>query len=93
MLDDPLERELADIWSSVLGCAVDSALTHFFAQGGDSLSAIRVLALVNERYSTSMTLGDLFDAPVLGQFASRVRAGEKDACSSPDPTTWVEEEL
>jgi amino acid adenylation domain-containing protein len=92
-LDDPLERELAEIWSTALDCTVDSALAHFFALGGDSLSAVRVLSLVNENYGTSITLGDLFEAPTIGQFASRIRDGEKDTSSPPAPTTWVEEEL
>ena len=91
-LDGPLERELAEIWSTILECTVDSALAHFFMLGGDSLSAVRALSLVNESRGTSMTLGDLFEAPTIGQFASRVPPGE-DTCSPPALTTWVEEEL
>ncbi|MGW3133599.1 amino acid adenylation domain-containing protein [Streptomyces sp. NPDC001123] len=94
-LDHPLERELAEIWSTVLECTVDNALANFFALGGDSLLAVRVLSLVNESHGTSMTMGDLFEAPTVGQFASRVRAGAQDTQASPAPTmaTMVEEEL
>lgn len=92
-LDHPLERELADVWATVLECAVDSALANFFALGGDSLSAVRILSLVNQSHGTSMTMGDLFDAPTIGEFASRVRAGKKEAHSIRALTTWVEEEL
>jgi yersiniabactin nonribosomal peptide synthetase len=89
-LADPLERKLAEIWSAVLERTVESALAHFFALGGDSLLAVRVLSLVNESHGTSMTMADLFEAPTIGQFAARVRAG---TCSPPTPATWVEEEL
>ena len=72
---------------------MDSALTRFAALGGDSLSAVRILTIVNERHGTSITMGDLFDAPTIGQFAALVRAAGQDASPPPLPTTWVEEEL
>lgn len=92
-LDDPLELELAEVWSAVLESTVDSALADFFALGGDSLSAIRVMSLLNESRGTSMTISDLFEAPTLGQFATRVRSAAKDTGSPPTSATWVEEEL
>ncbi|MBB5801932.1 amino acid adenylation domain-containing protein [Saccharothrix ecbatanensis] len=92
-LDGPLERELAEIWSTVLECAVDSSLAHFFALGGDSLLAVRILTLVNESHGTSITLSDLFDAPTIGQFASQIQASRQDTRSQQAPTAWVEEEL
>ncbi|SMD26921.1 non-ribosomal peptide synthetase [Kibdelosporangium aridum] len=58
------ESTLAEIWQSVLGVPAVGPDDDFFALGGDSLLAIRVIAQAEER-GLPLTLTTLFTTPVL----------------------------
>ncbi|WP_062207120.1 hybrid non-ribosomal peptide synthetase/type I polyketide synthase [Aureimonas sp. AU12] len=78
------ERAVADIWADVLGVDV-SALSpdsDFFAVGGDSLLAMRVLTRLGAAGSAALSARDLFRASRLGDLARLVApapAGEAPA--------------
>jgi amino acid adenylation domain-containing protein len=63
--DDQMTR----LWSDVLGVVV-SADTEFFAAGGDSLTALRLLAACQAEFGIEMRPGDLFDHPTPQEFAA-----------------------
>ena len=66
-----VESELKAIWEEVLGVRV--AGDQFFAAGGDSLRAARVVTRVNQRYSLALPADTLFQAPTLPALARLVR--------------------
>jgi amino acid adenylation domain-containing protein len=66
------ERLAAEVWSEVLGVPVTAADDNFFALGGNSISAVQVLARLRQRHGLSPEVGDLFAAPTLGAFARRL---------------------
>jgi amino acid adenylation domain-containing protein len=70
----PIEELLAGIWADVLGRESVSAGDDFFALGGHSLSATRVIARVRETFEVDLPLRELFAAPVLSAFAVRLTA-------------------
>ncbi|WP_331732563.1 FkbM family methyltransferase (plasmid) [Streptomyces sp. NBC_00015] len=71
---DPLIAELAGIWSSVLGTTVDSS-DDFFAIGGSSLAAARVIARIRRQYpDLDLSVRLIFEEPVLRQFAAAIHA-------------------
>ncbi|MCP4568731.1 MAG: non-ribosomal peptide synthetase, partial [FCB group bacterium] len=82
---NPAEEVLAGIWSDVLG--VDRVGIHddFFALGGHSLVAARVLARVRRAFGREPALSALFDAPTVADLATRI-AGADEA---PSPITKV----
>ena len=65
---------LHEIWSRILDCENLSFDADFFEAGGDSLSAINMLAEVDQRYGcqTSAAAASFTDAPTLNHLASLV---------------------
>ena len=62
------EAWLAGRWTDVLGVAVTSADTDFFAEGGGSLAAAQLVTALRERFP-EITVADLYDHPRLGSLA------------------------
>ncbi|GGY18429.1 non-ribosomal peptide synthetase [Paludibacterium paludis] len=57
---DGIERRLADIWSRLLGAPVNDANANFFALGGDSLIATRLLLQLEEAFGIRPPLSMVF---------------------------------
>ncbi|MBO0675928.1 amino acid adenylation domain-containing protein [Mycolicibacterium sp. S2-37] len=70
------EEMLTGIFAQVLG--VDRVGVHdsFFELGGDSLSAMRLIAAVNAGMAADLTVRTVFEAPTVAQLATRVHAGD-----------------
>ncbi|WP_083134357.1 non-ribosomal peptide synthetase, partial [Mycobacterium branderi] len=60
-----VEQILADIYARVLGLDRVGVDESFFDLGGDSLSAMRVIAAVNSVLQTRLAVSALFDAPTI----------------------------
>jgi amino acid adenylation domain-containing protein len=63
------ERALAGIWSEVLSVAAVSRRDRFFDLGGHSLLAVRVVSRVRQALGVEASPRDLFERPVLADFA------------------------
>ncbi len=74
-LQTDAERVVAEVWRRHLGGGEPHGGTDFFAQGGDSIRALQVIAMLRER-GWSVNLGELFQAPRLAAFAGRLRRVE-----------------
>jgi amino acid adenylation domain-containing protein len=72
-----LERELAQIWSELLGVERVGRQDHFFELGGHSLLAVQLMARVRQRLGLEVSLQGLFAQPVLQQFAHVVSQGQR----------------
>jgi acyl carrier protein len=66
------ERVVAGIWAEVLGVARVGLNDDFFALGGHSLRATRVISHVRKALGTDVPVRALFDAPTLGAFVEQV---------------------
>ena len=58
-----VEEILADIYAQVLGLERVGVDDSFFDLGGDSLSAMRVIAAINTALDAHLAVRTLFDAP------------------------------
>ncbi|WP_420127936.1 non-ribosomal peptide synthase/polyketide synthase, partial [Longimicrobium sp.] len=63
------ETPVAGIWAEVLGVERVGRRDHFFELGGHSLVAVRVISRVREALGVEAQAGDLFERPVLADFA------------------------
>ncbi|WP_326545281.1 amino acid adenylation domain-containing protein [Mycolicibacterium sp. ND9-15] len=72
----PTEEILAGIYTDVLGVERVGVDDSFFDLGGDSLSAMRVIAAVNTGLDAELTVRTIFDAPRIAQLASRIGESE-----------------
>jgi polyketide synthase PksJ len=67
---DQIERELAEIWCSILGVDSVGVEHNFFDVGGDSLRAVRLQAQMNKKFSTKIKVIDIFTYPTIKALAS-----------------------
>ncbi|MBA4010670.1 MAG: hypothetical protein C0481_02275 [Phenylobacterium sp.] len=72
---DPVTARLAAIWSDILGVSGIAPEDDFFALGGHSLNAVRMIARVRKDFGASIPLGKLFEGPRLEAFATLLGAG------------------
>nr|WP_305801184.1 non-ribosomal peptide synthetase [Mycobacterium sp. DBP42] len=71
----PTEEILAGIYAEVLGLERVGVDDSFFDLGGDSLSAMRLLAAVNASLDAEVAVRTLFDAPAIAQLAPLIKVG------------------
>ena len=71
-----VEEILAGIYAQVLGVERVGADDSFFDLGGDSLSAMRLIAAVNSGLDAGLSVRTLFEAPTVAQLAPRIGGDE-----------------
>ena len=86
-----LQRELADLWSQVLGDPVGAADANFFVCGGDSLLMTRLASLLQGRFELNLDLATLLRHPILREQADLIEAARliepiQVAAFAPDQT-------
>lgn len=57
-----------------LGVATPALSDDFFELGGDSLSAVRLLARLRERFGIELSLRDIFDHPTVGDLSGHIES-------------------
>jgi amino acid adenylation domain-containing protein len=101
------EQALAEIWFEVLRIERVGRHDDFFALGGHSLLAVRVISRVRQVLGAEVSLADLFERPVLAEFAraiddavrtelppiERVDRGERLPLSFAQARLWFLEQL
>lgn len=69
------QKRLAKIWSQVLETPVDDIEADFFASGGHSVLAVKLLAAVEREFGVRLPLAELFSSPSVASLARRLAAG------------------
>ncbi|HEX6371263.1 MAG TPA: thioesterase domain-containing protein, partial [Longimicrobium sp.] len=72
----PIEEALAEIWAEVLGLERVGRGDHFFALGGHSLSAVRVIARMRQAVGVDIPLSHVFSHPTVASLAAGFSASE-----------------
>ncbi|MGH9214566.1 MAG: amino acid adenylation domain-containing protein [Acidimicrobiales bacterium] len=82
---DTVEQRVAEIWAHLLECGPPSPADDFFACGGHSLRAMRLVAALREELGCDIAVEDVFAARTLSGLVERVRAaGRADDGVRPD---------
>ncbi|MCA9697699.1 MAG: amino acid adenylation domain-containing protein, partial [Myxococcales bacterium] len=86
-----IQSTVADIWAELLGAEI-SEDDDFFAQGGDSLLAARLVLRVHQAFGVHVPVNALYAASTLRGFAAAVRATFRGEMSQDfgqgDPSVW-----
>ena len=69
-----LERQLAEVWGSVLGVERVGAEDDFFDLGGNSLVAVQLVAQIRSAVRVKLPMRTLFDHPTVAGMAAQVEA-------------------
>jgi amino acid adenylation domain-containing protein len=70
------ERELADIWSELLGAGAIGIDDNFFELGGHSLRATQFVARIAERFGVDIALRTVFERPTIAELALAILEAE-----------------
>jgi amino acid adenylation domain-containing protein len=70
----PTERDLADLVAEMTGAARVGVSDDFFAIGGNSLLAMRLVTRANERFAGTVRLSEFLRAPTVAGLAAQVEA-------------------
>ncbi len=69
-----IEKEIALIWSELLGTSDFGVNESFFELGGHSLMVTRMVARIRTRLNVELQLQQVFDAPTIAQIANSASA-------------------
>ncbi len=69
----PIEQVVAGIWAEMLRVDRVGAEANFFALGGDSIKAVRLVNRINERLASDLRVQDVFKHQTVGALAARVQ--------------------
>lgn len=72
------EEKIAAIWSEVLRVRNIDAEAQFFEVGGDSLSAIRVVARLSKAFQRPIALRSLIESPTVASMARWIDSGAQE---------------
>jgi len=80
---DDYERGLSEVLSELLRVAEPGVLDDFFELGGTSLTAMRLVTMIEKRYGTHVPLSAFAEAPTIAALASRLRREGARTSTSP----------
>jgi len=78
-----IEREIAEIWKSVLGTEHVGIHDDFFALGGHSILAVQVMATIRARLSKDLPLRILLEKPTVAHLAAALQTSPQSELPSP----------
>jgi len=89
----PLEKQLAAIWTELLSFERVGLHDDFFALGGRSLPAARMMARAREATGVDLPVAALFAGPTIAELAERVEATRRGETGGPPQEMPLVEEL
>ncbi|HEX6036972.1 non-ribosomal peptide synthetase, partial [Longimicrobium sp.] len=84
------ERAIAVAWAEVLGVERVGATDGFFAMGGHSLRAVRIVTRIDELLGVRLPVSALFEAPTVRGLAERVARARENDPALEDRLVWLE---
>ncbi|WP_306323271.1 MULTISPECIES: amino acid adenylation domain-containing protein [unclassified Streptomyces] len=83
-LDDRILKQLAEVWAELLDVPSVGPDSDFFALGGNSLLALRLVNRLRTVFGAELGFGEVFEAPTLRALGARLTDGERSrSCAVP----------
>jgi thioesterase domain-containing protein/acyl carrier protein len=71
-LSTETEKRLATLWSRILDVPVEDADDDFFAMGGHSVLAVRLMSAAEKEFGIRLPLAELFTSPTIATMAALI---------------------
>ena len=88
-----IEKQMAEIFSRILGLERPGVKDSFFTNGGDSIKAVRFIGLLNERLKTNLKIKDLYAHPTIEELAELLQEARDKGDDSVGERTEVEKKI
>jgi amino acid adenylation domain-containing protein len=90
-----LETQLCEIWQTVLGLEQVGIYDNFFRRGGDSITAIKLVAVIRRALSINIPLSTFFSRPQISLFCDWLtqEAGKDDLLKVLTPKSNAQQKL
>ncbi|MFB6394136.1 amino acid adenylation domain-containing protein [Polymorphospora lycopeni] len=73
-----VESAVAALWQELLGAAVTSREANFFALGGDSVTALRLIAMLRQRFGVEVPIRRFLTAATVADLAAEMESAGTD---------------
>ncbi|MEW9711499.1 amino acid adenylation domain-containing protein [Paenibacillus sp. SI92] len=80
---DVIELQIAKIWEDVLEISPVGVTDNFFAIGGHSLIAVRIMAQLKEKFGQTLPMSTLFEGTTVEHLAAIIRQNKEQILHSP----------
>ncbi len=70
---DEIETAVSVLWQELLGVGVTSRGDNFFAHGGHSLIAVRLMSRLERQFRAGLQIATVFEAPTVGALSAAIR--------------------
>lgn len=87
------EEGMAAIWNLLLDHPVHDRQADFFSSGGHSLLAVRLVALVRERFQVQLQVKNIFDTPIFADLSELVDLLSPELGCQPDSHNFDDAEV
>lgn len=67
-----IEKQLVALWQDTLNIEQIGTHDDFFTLGGHSLKALRIIAIINKKFSCNLTLQDIYENRTVAQITSKI---------------------
>ena len=67
-----LEKQLCDIWKELLNIKSVGIKDDFFKLGGNSISVIKLMNVINSKFETKITIADVFVCSTISKMCNRL---------------------
>lgn len=88
---NPIEEELARLWSRLLLREHVGVHDNFFALGGHSLTVVQLATRIREAFGVDVPLHRIFEAPTLGELALLILQLEAAQTDQGELARWLDE--
>ncbi len=80
---DPIQKQLAEIWTEVLGIERVGIHDNFFKLGGHSLLATQVVSRIRDLFRVELPFRYVFEYPTVSALAAKIDAADVTALIAP----------
>ncbi|HLB42031.1 MAG TPA: acyl carrier protein [Gammaproteobacteria bacterium] len=73
-MNDTIKTDITKIWHDVLGFTIENIDLDFFTAGGNSIQALQLITLIEERLNFKINISDFFEATTIAKLSTHLQS-------------------